>query len=458
MSRRFRRRLLGLSALVLVAAADPILAHAAPPGPRPDQAMELSLPAGPLRASLFALAQQSGVQIVFTTPMVERYSAPAVRGRLTARQALERLLSGTDLEIRARSSRVIALGPRLVPASARRAPLGGAEGGAGLEGDAASPQAEAAPLLAATAPPIDEAPTQLSEIVVGTHIRGVKDGASPVVVLDREALDRAGRATLAQALAALPQNFGGEATEATATTGADSSGTNSSLASGINLRGLGTDATLVLVNGRRMAGTGLKGDINDVSAIPMAAVERVEILLDGASALYGSDAVGGVVNIVLKSRYDGAETRLLTGGATGGGATQWQFGQTIGRSWDSGRVVASFEHASRDRVQAGDRSYAGNADLRPWGGSDQRWIYASPGNILRPDATGALSPAYAIPSGQNGTALTPASFLAGQVNLENQQAGYDILPRQRRDGLYLSLAQDLTPAIELSVEARAGRR
>jgi outer membrane receptor protein involved in Fe transport len=209
----------------------------------------------------------------------------------------------------------------------------------------------------------------------------------------------------------------------------------------------------VLVNGRRLAGTGLRGDFADVSSIPMSAVDRVEVLLDGASALYGSDAVGGVVNIVLKTRFDGAETRLLTGGATQGGATQFQFGQTIGKTWDSGHVVLSYEHALRDRLAGRDRDFAGDADLRSLGGTDHRRYYSSPGNLLRGGA-----PAYAIPAGQDGVGLTASSFLPGQVNLENQFGSYDLMSRQRRDGLYLAFGQDLTPAIELSGEARANRR
>lgn len=99
---------------------------------------------------------------------------------------------------------------------------------------------------------------------------------------------------MAQLLAALPQNFGGTANEGALNNGADRSGTNSTYANGVNLRGLGSDATLVLINGRRMAGTGSKGDFADVSSIPTAAIRRVDVLLDGASALYGADAVGGV--------------------------------------------------------------------------------------------------------------------------------------------------------------------
>ncbi len=185
----------------------------------------------------------------------------------------------------------------------------------------------------------------------------------------------------------------------------------------------------------------------------MSAVDRVEVLLDGASALHGSDAVGGVVNIVLKTRFDGAETRLLTGGATQGGASQFQFGQTIGKTWDSGHVVASYEHALRDRLAGRDRDFAGNADLRPLGGTDHRRYYSSPGNILRSGL-----PAYAIPAGQDGAGLTASSFLPGQVNLENQFGSYDLMSRQRRDSLYLAFGQDLTPALEVSGEARATQR
>ncbi|WP_029907553.1 TonB-dependent receptor [Caulobacter sp. UNC358MFTsu5.1] len=425
-------------------------AWAAPPAAgRADQVAEIRLEPGPLNLSLFALAKQTGVQIVFTSQMVAGRQAPAVSGRLTADQALERLIAGSDLQVQRAADRVLVLRPRggLFPAAAVR----GAQ-------DPGVPEPTGADLPVTPPQALAEDPTLLSEIVVGSHIRGVKDGASPVIVLSREELDRDGRASVADALAALPQNFGGEASEDTASTGADPLATNSSSASGVNLRGLGADATLVLVNGRRLAGTGLKGDFADVSSIPMSAVDRVEILLDGASALYGSDAVGGVVNIVLKTRYDGAETRLLSGGATQGGATQVVFGQTVGKTWDSGHALVSYEHSARDRLRAIDRPYAGQADLRPYGGADHRWSYGSPGNLLKPDASGALIPAYAIPAGQDGTALTPSSFLPGVVNLENQQAGYDLLPRQRRDSLYLAFGQDLAPAIAVSGDARLGRR
>lgn len=462
----FRRRLLRFGSLAIVAGlsgptatsalAGPMLASAALAGlllaqptaalaaPGADEASDVQLPPGPLNASLFALAQQTGVQIVFTSELVQGRRAPAVSGRLTADQALARLIAGSDLEAQKAGPNVLVLKARggFFQTAASRPAETLASGG----GDAA---------LLAQAPPED--PTLLSEIVVGSHIRGVKDGATPVVVLSRDALDQAGQATVAEALAALPQAFNGTASEDTSSTGSDPSGTNTSRSTGVNLRGLGADATLVLVNGRRLAGTGLKGDFADVSSIPTAAIERVEVLLGGASALYGSDAVGGVVNIVLRKRFDGAETRLLAGGATQGGASIWSLGQTIGKRWDTGSLLVSYEHSARDRLKASDRVFTANADLRPLGGTDHRRTFASPGNIMRANATGAQVPTYAIPAGQNGVGLTPASFLLGQVNLENYMV-YNLLPRQLRDNLYVALNQDLGPDLVLTGDARLGRR
>lgn len=441
MSFRFDRALAGAGVAALaVAIGGPVLG-----APRADQVVEVRLAAGPLNTALLALAEQTGVQILFTSEQVAGRRSPAVNGRMSADQALAQLLAGSDLVVQRAGVHVLVLRARsgVFPAA--------------LDGREGMPSAAQAAQPAPMASPPEEV-TALSEIVVGSHIRGVKDTASPVIILNRDDLDLAGRTSIADALSALPQAFTGTASEDTIATGADGLGTNSSRATGVNLRGLGADATLVLVNGRRLAGAGLKGDLTDVSSIPMVAVERIEILLDGASALYGSDAVGGVVNIVLRKRFEGAETRMLAGGATRGGASQWSIGQTVGHGWDSGSAVLSFEHSNRDRVRGRDRAFAGDADLRGLGGTDHRRYYASPGNILRPNTNGVLLPAYAIPAGQNGVGLSPGGFQAGQVNLENQQLAYDVLPRQRRDSLYVYLAQDVTSAIEVSADARATRR
>lgn len=212
-------------------------------------------------------------------PLVRGRQAPALRGRFSAEDAAERLIAGSDLTVSRAGPHVLVLA-RKPPAPATRQPA--------QEVDAAAPFVTAAGVGEAIAEPPQAAPALLDEVTVtGTHIRGGRT-ASPVVTMDRDALARTGRTTVAEALRTLPANFGGGAADGAVSTGADRVGRNSAFGTGINLRGLGNNATLVLVNGRRLAGSGAFGDFADVSTIPTAAVARVEVLLDGASALYGS--------------------------------------------------------------------------------------------------------------------------------------------------------------------------
>ncbi|OZA81652.1 MAG: TonB-dependent receptor, partial [Caulobacter sp. 39-67-4] len=348
------------------------------------------------------MATQTKVRILFGSDLVAGRSAPSLSGRFTAAEALARLLAGSDIEVRQTQPGVLILRPRRVPA-AYVPPSGdmilagaGAVGQTAIQSDPAAPAPNGA----------SDETVILSEVVVGSHIRGGRNGASPVLVVGREDMDRAGYATVADALTALPQVFTGSASDDAGAANTDPTTTNGTRATGVNLRGLGADATLVLINGRRMAGAGLMADFADVSAIPMAAVERVEILLDGASAVYGSDAVGGVVNIVMRERYDGAETRMRVGGSTHGDLGQRQIGQTFGRAWASGSLLLSGEYQRRDRLRATARDYTGEADLRPYGGTDHRFNFSQPGNIMGIDPISKLLvPVYAIPAGQSGVGL-----------------------------------------------------
>ncbi len=426
----------GTSMAVLIGAValvEPSQASAAEPS------VTVAIAAGPLDKALLSLSTQSNTRIVFDSGLVESLTAPALTGRFTVRQALERLLAGHPIEIVETRPGLIILRPARTPTAST---------------------ADGAPLGQAPIPTVaSEDPTLLDEVVVGSHIRGAADGPSPVVVVSRDTIDRGGFATVADALTALPQAFGGSASDDAGSLGLDPTTTNQGRATGVNLRGLGADATLVLINGRRVAGAGLLGDFADVSSIPLAAVARVEVLLDGASALYGSDAVGGVVNIVMRDRYDGAETRARIGGSTHGDLAQRQLAQTFGRSWDSGSVLISGEYQRRDRLRGVDRDYTSNADLRSLGGTDHRLFYGPPGTILGPNpVTGALAPLYAIPAGQNGVGLTPGDFIAGQTNYSNHRAHMDIAPRQERGSLYVAINQDIGSRLTLTADARYSDR
>ncbi len=442
---RFQGLLFGGAAMTMVMAPAPARAADAADAPA-----FVKIDAGPLDAAILSLATQTKVRILFSSELVAGRRAAALEGRYSARQALSQLLHGAGIEATSASQGVLVLRPGRQPVSTapRPAPAG-----------ATQPKPAAArPTSPGRQAGEAEAVTELSEIVVGSHIRGTRDGPSPVVVLDRGEIDRGGYATVADALTAVPQAFGGTTSDDTSTTASDPTTTNGNRATAINLRGLGADATLVLINGRRMAGAGLMGDFADISSIPLAAVARIEVLLDGASALYGSDAVGGVVNVVMRERYEGAETRARIGGSTRGDLGQRQFAQTFGRGWGSGSVLLSGEYQRRNMLMAVERDYAGDADLRRFGGTDHRLYFSQPATILGVDpVTFSLAPAYAVPAGQDGANLKPTDFKPG-LNLANWRRPMSLLPTQERGSLYFAASQDISARLTLSADARYSDR
>ena len=419
-----------------------VLAIAAPAVVRAQEnAVSFALPAGPMQKSLVSVATQANIKILFESELVAGMQAPALQGRFTARQALEKLLNGSSIIIQEVRPGVVVLRSMRTPASTPT--------------QAADPLS-AAPLAEPQAPATDI--TTVAEIIVGTHIRGVTDTASPVVVLGRDDIDRGGYASVADALTALPQAFGGTASEDSLSTGADPNGVNMMRGTGVDLRGLGADATLVLVNGKRMAGAGIYGDFSDISSIPFAAVGRVEVLLDGASALYGADAVGGVVDIRLRKDLDGGDTRVSGATATRGGYERYLFSQALGKTWSSGHLLAAYEYTRNSRLRGIDRPFTGNADLRAFGGTDRRRTSAAqPANILRLNAAGVFVSTYAVPANQNGVGLKPSDFVAGTVNLENQRAAYDVMPKSNRHSALVSFDQSVGH-FDFSGDLRFARR
>ena len=199
-------------------------------------------------------------------------------------------------------------------------------------------------------------------VVTGTHIRGSSDSAFPITIYNRDVIESSGASTLQEFIQTIPQNFNGGASENTLSTiSGGGNAANRVDATGVNLRGLGNDSTLVLLNGHRLAPGNTEGNFVDISMIPLYAVERVEVVTDGASAIYGSDAVGGVVNIILGRNLDGAETRARYGSVTSGSTTEKQVGQTFGHSWDTGSVRLIYDYLDRTPLNASSRSYTQSA-------------------------------------------------------------------------------------------------
>lgn len=292
---------------------------------------QFNIPAQDLGAALRAYGQASGQQIMFEGRDVRGKQSTALVGGYSAEDGLRRLLDGTGLQY-ARSQ----AGVLLVQDPASPTRLGGDE-------------------RAATNEPVQEE----TIVVTGTRIRSGNSGGSATYVFDREDIDSSGAGSVQQLLSTLPQNFtGGLSDNASALVSSRNiSNANLGFYNSINLRGLGSESTLVLLDGRRMAPAGF-GAAADVSSIPLGAIERVEIVPDGASAIYGSDAVGGVVNFVLRDDYEGAETRVRYAAVTDGGLRRFTLNQLAGTAWGSGSVMANFEFGQNEPLLGRERPYA----------------------------------------------------------------------------------------------------
>jgi iron complex outermembrane receptor protein len=207
-----------------------------------------------------------------------------------------------------------------------------------------------------------EEPVFGSEVIVVTGSiieRRELTTPAPLAVLDKADLDAAGVASIGQILQNLPSQS--NAINVQFNNGGDG-------ATRVSLRGLGAGRTLVLVNGRRHVAGGTGADASvDLNAIPTAIIERVEVLKDGASAVYGSDAIGGVVNIITRSDFEGSEATVYTG-LTGDGLGQViDVSGVTGINSDRGNVVFAAGYTDQQSIGAGDRAYSKEDKFYDWG-------------------------------------------------------------------------------------------
>lgn len=308
----------------LLAATSPLLAIATCLAPLPASAQErvrftFHVPAGSLAAALRAVSTASGRSIAGPADLLAGKAASALDGSFTVEAAVDKLLAGSGLRARAiGDGLVIEVDPR---------------------GQDVASSAQAADI-----------------IVTGSRIRGAPV-ASPVIVVGSKAIRDAGQTNLGAVVRSIPQSFSGGQNPGVGANVPSASGVNVGGGSTINLRGLGSDATLTLLNGHRLAYNGSRQGI-DVTSIPLALVDRLEIVPDGASALYGSDAVAGVANIVLKRDYDRFQVSADLGWATDGGDFEQRYGALGGSRWSSGGIVAAYEYGRNSEIVSTQRSYA----------------------------------------------------------------------------------------------------
>ncbi|NRF68424.1 TonB-dependent receptor [Aquincola sp. S2] len=313
--------------------------------------------------------------------------------------------------------------------------------------------------LAATVPATllaqQQAPATPQRVeITGSSIKRI-DGetALPVQVIDRKAIERSGVLNVEQLL----QQVSAAASSGGLTSSSASGATTGGI-SAISLRGLTSLRTLVLINGRRIApyGVGFTGDSVsvDVNSIPLAAIERVEVLKDGASAVYGSDAVAGVVNFILRNEVRGGELALTAGDTTQGGASSkrasalWGFGD-LGSDRFNIMAMASFN--KEGGLRGADRDFA-RSGINVEHGNDTSSGNTFPANIVLLDDSGRTrNPAVGVCPG-------PYSVVDPLNNPQNI-CRYDpspqvtLLPASERASLFVAGKFALTPDIELFGEA-----
>ncbi len=208
--------------------------------------------------------------------------------------------------------------------------------------------------------------------VTGSRIKTVElEGPSPVKVITRSDIESSGRTNLTDLLRDLPE-VGAIGINEGATVGFVRGAT------AINLRSFGANNTLVIVNGRRTVTTAAVSAISggttfvDVNRFPIAMVERIEVLKDGASAVYGADATAGVVNIILRKNFSGTEAGFAYGNSTKTDVGEQSFSLVSGTTGKKSNLTLGFSHLSRAALVASDTTFARNADL------SERYLAKSP--------------------------------------------------------------------------------
>lgn len=314
--------------------------------------------------------------------------------------------------------------------------------------------ASGAALLALAAPPAlaqtpvsEDQPAPAAEenpetiVVTGTLLRGIAPPGSQTLAVTRDDAIATGATSTTQLLANLPQV--GDFNRKPITQGVQ----NTQLTvNAPDLRGLGaailaggSSATLLLLDGHRMPGMGVRQTIPDADAIPPGAIERVEIVTDGGSSTYGADAVGGVVNYITRKRFDGVDVSGTFG--FGDDYKTASFDITAGKDWGTGSLYATYSFNWHDEIYGRDRDWVQN---RAWSlpGQPAGDLTCTPGNIAISSGTPAVTTVYALPG------------LTAGLGARCDNAEYaTIYPMERRHSVFAGFTQALTDNLEISIKA-----
>lgn len=310
-----------------------------------ERRVEFHIPSQPLMGALMVLAHQADVAISFDPEVVGLKKSPELQRTCTVTEALDKLLAGTGLSFKYIDDTTITV----------KRSVGSAIGL--INGTRAARKSGARSVNRSGRD------ANLDTIVVVTGSRLMESNAADSYaqrIYDRDALEQSGATTLAQFAEVMPENFSSVNPISSLfgnTVGSSQRGNNVFLGSGFNLSGLGPEATLTLLEGDRWVSGGASGTFFDLSLLPMNAVADIVTLTGDASAVYGSDAIAGVVNILLRSGRDGNVSGLRYGATSDGGGGQWLFSQRLGESWSGGNGMIAYQRAEQSPVLSTARSY-----------------------------------------------------------------------------------------------------
>jgi iron complex outermembrane receptor protein len=291
-------------------------------------------------------------------------------------------------------------------------------------------------------------------VVTGTNISGVKPVGSETIALDRSQILATGLTNVDDVLQTVPQvqnnpNAGGSG-PVYRQGGTAGYGGNSTQGTAINLRGLGTAATLTLVDGRRVVPSGAASTFTEAIQVPIAAIERIEVVSDGNSAIYGSDAISGVINYVLRKHFDGLEVSARD--QIDRFNNEWGASITAGKSWSTGNIIATYDYDYRQPFHAGESKFL-RKDLSRFGGPDARANNATIGvssPTLIIGGNGVPYSYYTIP-GDAAPGLTFSALTPG-ADLVDSSYYADYLGKQTRHQAAIFINQDLSSSLSLYLQ------
>lgn len=409
------------------------------------------LPAASADQALRRFSEQSGIQVIFPSEVVRNVRANAVQGTLTSGEALDRLLAGTglvavpDAQTGALTVRKETLAPKNVP------------------GPVASDSAASGPTLKMEAVE-----------VTGSRLRlnSGEQPIQPVMSFTSLEIERTGATDLGQLFQYIPAvssynaGLGTEFVNGGIAGGLGSGQTQSRTTA--QLRGGSETATLLLVDGKRVPLTGLRnagGNGYDLGGIPLSAIERVDVLLDGASAIYGADAINGVINVILKKRYSGTEVKLTYDNTFDGDAAVKTASLTHGFAKGKLSGLLTLSGSENNILLLTDRYLTRSYDRTLYGGitnqSQPTLFVEGTGslNVAAGNLPGTTTPRVAIPAGTDGVGLTVAQFLAAPAPVGGITPGRLSGTSYARDrSAMLRLTYEYSESLQLSAKARMGRK